>query len=198
MLRKLDFAPYKKDEFLRAKEDRNFSMLTHSQSWNLAVKELKEKDIKNQDAESLKRKWTNIFSDYKKINDYQKRSGAACWWGMTPAERKKTNVKLVMPNYEEDLYNLMNSFFSQKHNVNPPIILDYGKLLEARTAKEDEFSTSRVSKSSNKKKDPADEEEEKPDVSLPSVSVIYLLNGSQLNSVIYRLTGSQMNDCEKI
>ena len=85
---------------------------------------------------------------------------------MTQQERKKTNVKLVMPNYEEELYNFMNSFLSQKHNVNPPIILDSGNPIEAGAEKKDEFSTARVSKSSAKKKDEADEDQQKQDVSL--------------------------------
>ena len=101
--RELALATFKKDEEILVSEDRNYRMKTGKEKWEAAAEMLQDKGLKGQDGGQLKRKYTNMYSDYKKINDWQKRSGALCWWNMDDSERKGTEVKLIKKEFEEEL-----------------------------------------------------------------------------------------------
>ena len=146
--REIILCTFKKDEDMLEKEDRNYRMKTGKEKWDACAEMLQSKGLKGQDGGQLKRKYTNLFSDYKKINDWQKRSGALCWWNMDDSERKESEVKMIKKDFEEELYNFMSAFLSTKHNVNPPVIVDSGTPIKKSGA---EFSTTKETKTSTKK-----------------------------------------------
>ena len=117
------FAHVKKEEAQKMSVDRNFRMKSGKRRWQWCADELSKKKVEGQSGEQLKRKWANMMTDFRKINDWQRRSGQCSWWDMNLNEKKEAK-KLVKPQFEEELWETMNSFLGSKHSINPPYIID--------------------------------------------------------------------------
>ena len=164
--RELKLVEVKTAECKKVESSRKYKLKSAVVKWEYVATEIEKLGVTGQKGEPLKRKWTNMSSDYRKINDWNKRSGACSWWDMSSQERKEADLRLVKGTFEQELFDKMNGLLDKRHSVHPPIILDTENMGEDK--KDDdhvEFSTfkskSESSSGKNRKKESA---EEKPSV----------------------------------
>lgn len=86
------------------------------------------------DADALKYRWESLSKGVKRICDHERKTGAAPYKTLGVAERKQ----LALPNWPDELEQVMKSAIGLQHKVNPPFVLeDGGQVCFAkRTSKE--------------------------------------------------------------
>ena len=164
--RELKLVDVKTAEFNKVTTSMKYRLKSIVVKWEYCATELEKIGVTSVKGDTLKRKWTNMVSDFKKINDWQKRSGACNWWDMSSDEKKEAEMRMVKIQFEQELFDKMNALLGKRYSVNPPIILDAENMDDDKNGKRDEdrdeFSIEKTRSSSNKSSGKKDAPDEKP------------------------------------
>ena len=134
----------KKEMVTREMVDTKFKMKTNEEKWGEVAKTMSEANGKEYTGEGVLKKWHNISQDFKKIFNYQQRSGVQDWWGMsTLAEKKATGIVLNKMAFTQELFVLVASFMADRPAVNGENVVESNKPMKEE---KDEFSTEKKRK----------------------------------------------------
>ena len=151
----MTIAHARKEMVSREMIDNKYKINTNEEKWGAVAKEMSEAAGKDYTGESVLKKWQNISTDFKKIFNYQQRSGVHDWWGMsTLAEKKATGIVLNKMAFTQELFVLVASFMADRPAVNGENVVESSNVVKVE--KKDEFSTEKK----RKRKEPEPENQD--------------------------------------
>ncbi|KAG6548919.1 hypothetical protein Mapa_009682 [Marchantia paleacea] len=113
----------KKKEMEEDRDARLRGRITHdSNKWSLIAHFCNEHGV-HRDSSQCKKRWHSLYTEYKKIKDYEREGGSVSYWLMSADKRRESTLA---PMFEREVFDRMDSFLSGTTKVVPEPTFDSG------------------------------------------------------------------------
>ncbi|KAL3684660.1 hypothetical protein R1sor_002682 [Riccia sorocarpa] len=106
-------------EFCAQLKGRKKKTLSSDDKWDRVERTMTEKAV-GKSRKQMKGKWKTLLQEYRKINDYDKKSGNGPWSSMSRAERKQNKLPV---KFADQWFSLLDTFQHERH-INNPVCLE--------------------------------------------------------------------------
>ena len=157
----VDLALLKKEQFQRDHIEIEHFIMDKAEKWDEITKQF-HAEGKMYSKDQIIKKWNNIMSDFKKIFNYQAKSGAEDWWNMTSnVEKKACGLNLLRLGFTEELFIIVASFNGERPAVTGEHVVETGVAKENEKVAES-FSTKKKRKKEEKEEKTTEADKVKP------------------------------------
>ncbi|KAG6541852.1 hypothetical protein Mapa_016870 [Marchantia paleacea] len=83
--------------------------------WGAIAVDVKEKGV-DRDARQCRKRWSNLYQDYRRIRDWLRKSGVEPYWTMRHDKRRDNKLP---GSFDPEVYADMDAFLSKKRGITP-------------------------------------------------------------------------------
>ncbi|KAL3680881.1 hypothetical protein R1sor_023837 [Riccia sorocarpa] len=83
--------------------------------WGAIAVDVKEKGV-DRDARQCRKRWSNLYQDYRRIRDWMRKTGVESYWTMRHDKRRDNKLP---GSFDPEVYSDMDAFLSKKRGITP-------------------------------------------------------------------------------